>query len=600
VRKVTQISIFIFFSIAISFSQSKVESLAANYDKCILLGDTLCLSQFINTIKEAETDSLEVLDLLGFGSRVESQIGFEQLSKVYDLAMSKAKEIRNDKLISDVLERMASIELYTGNIDKAQSIYFEALSKAIESKDEYSISKSKINLGHVYSKKGEIDTSAYYYREGILDLENQNNKSKIGYPYMFLGILYGVNGQRTKSINNFRKSYNYFVEAKDTSMSATVSVNLANTFLSLEKLDSAEHYLNYAIPQFKDLNDTRSLINAETQLGRLYVYQSQWERSLIAIKSATQKAIEMNLKPQLLYNYRLLSEIYLAQDNHDEALNNIFLALDLSKETGINNEYPQILEHISDIYLDKKNYEQAYKYERKSNHIADSIFSEKKKLKVEELEAKFESEKKEKEIANLNAESIKNRLKRIQLLWMVSIAIISLLSFIGFMMFKQKKNKQLLIKERDLEMGQRRTVELKNKLLTNELELKNKELLSSTFLISKKNAFLESLKQKVENKDDKLQRLINNELESESEWKNFINAFNNAHSNFVKNLYDKHKSLSVTEVRLSCLMKMNLSSKEIASVLNISYEGVKKAKYRLKKKLKVQEGDDLLSYIQNV
>jgi tetratricopeptide (TPR) repeat protein len=599
-KNILLIIYFFLFSVVISTAQTDLEKIISVYDKCIASEDTLCLAHFLEIVENINFDSAGIIQALNFGNRIQNEKGLDASKLVFNLASNLAEDMGSDKLISDALERLATIELYKGNLEKAHLLYMEALTKALSSNDRYTISKSKINLGHVYRKKGEIDTSAYYYRQGILELQNDNNEKKIGYPYMFLGILYGVNGQNDKSIENFRTSYNYFNIVRDTSMSASVAVNLANTFLSMNQLDSAEHYLNLAIPQFEKLEDTRSLLNAETQLGRLYLYQSRWELSLSFIKKATQKAASLDLKPQLIYNNRLLSEIYLEQRNYKEALNSIFIALELCKETGLNEEYPLILDHISKVYLRMEDYEKAYEYQRESNQISDSIFTEQKKLKVEELEVKYEAEKREKEVAKLSAETANSKLRKAQLLWAISIITVSLLSLIGFLIFKQRKNKQLLIKERDLEIGQRKTIELENKILLNEIELKNKELVSNTLLISKKNSFLESLKQKVKSKDSKLQRLINQELESESEWNTFVNVFNNTHGAFVDNLNEVHSSLSTTEIRLSCLMKMNMSSKEIASVLNISYEGVKKAKYRLKKKLQIQEGIDLVSFINQI
>lgn len=582
------------------WSQSNFNSATQEYDLCFEKKDSSCLIEFLGSISEIKFDSSGIIQILDFGNTVQLESGLDKSRLIFNFAIKQAEELDNEKLISDGLTELASIELLRGNLNEAQSIYMEAKRKALISGDRYTITKSKINLGHVFRKKGDIDSSAFYYRQGILNLEEEKNFEKIGYPYMYLGILYGVNGDRAKSVENFKISYDYFNKVIDTTMTATVAVNIANTYMSMNKLDSSEYFLREAIPRFTKLKDTRSLLNAESQLGRLYLYQGKWELANNLIQKATQKAITLDLKPQIVYNYRLLSEAYLAQNNYKEALDAIFNALDICKETGFDQEYPRILKLISKIYFTKGDYRNAYSYEKEGNLMEDSIFSEKKKLKIDELEAKFENEKKEKKIAKLNEETIKAKLKKTQLLWSISIITISLLSFIGLLVFKQRKNKQLLEKERDVEIAQRKTIELENTILVNELELKKKELVSSALLISKKNSFLEMLKQKVETKDSKLQNLIHHELASENEWKNFIDVFNSTHGSFVSNLNKVHDSLSVTEKRLACLIKMNMSSKEIASVLNISYEGVKKAKYRLKKKLRIQEGIDLIGYLNMI
>ena len=119
---------------------------------------------------------------------------------------------------------------------------------------------------------------------------------------------------------------------------------------------------------------------------------------------------------------------------------------------------------------------------------------------------------------------------------------------------------------------------------------------------AKKNEVLESLKQKAEtlkkeesskNGYQQLISTINFDLQDDNNWENFSRYFEEVHKDFNSNVKTKYPQVTPNELRLLALLKMNLSSKEIANILNISQEGIKKARYRLRKKLNIQTEDSL-------
>ncbi|MEM7382317.1 MAG: LuxR C-terminal-related transcriptional regulator, partial [Bacteroidota bacterium] len=88
-------------------------------------------------------------------------------------------------------------------------------------------------------------------------------------------------------------------------------------------------------------------------------------------------------------------------------------------------------------------------------------------------------------------------------------------------------------------------------------------------------------------------RSINFDLQNDNNWKNFSRYFEEVHKDFNSNVKAKYPELTSNELRLLALLKMNLSSKEIANILNISPNGIKKARYRLRKKLDISTEESL-------
>ena len=98
----------------------------------------------------------------------------------------------------------------------------------------------------------------------------------------------------------------------------------------------------------------------------------------------------------------------------------------------------------------------------------------------------------------------------------------------------------------------------------------------------------------------KVIKKINNHLIDKEDWLTFQLHFSNSHAQFFQNLREKHPDLSSNEIKLSAYLKLNLSSKEIASLMNVAITSVEQSRYRLRKKFNLDKDENLVNYIQKV
>ncbi|HDZ06850.1 hypothetical protein LCGC14_0050360 [marine sediment metagenome] len=188
-----------------------------------------------------------------------------------------------------------------------------------------------------------------------------------------------------------------------------------------------------------------------------------------------------------------------------------------------------------------------------------------------------------------------------------------LLSFLIHKIYKNyyKRQQQQLIKDnlrllkRKKLKNQKKIVQIKNEQLQELIESKNRELAISTMSIIKKNEFLNSIKDKLRSSDQNPQiksviKTIDRNINNADDWEFFENAFNNADKDFLKNVKDKHPDLSANDLRLCAYLRLNLSSKEIAPLLNISVRSVEVKRYRLRKKMNLAHEAGLTEYILNL
>ena len=166
----------------------------------------------------------------------------------------------------------------------------------------------------------------------------------------------------------------------------------------------------------------------------------------------------------------------------------------------------------------------------------------------------------------------------------------------------QKSQEQLALKE--LETSQK-FMQLTNEKLKLDIESKNRELAVSTMSLIKKNEFLNSIKTELKEKDNqqdikKVIRIIDKNLNNTDDWKLFEEAFNNADKDFLKLIKEKHPVLTPNDLRLCAYLRLNLSSKEIAPLLNISPRSVEVKRYRLRKKMDLPHESSLTNYILEI
>lgn len=174
--------------------------------------------------------------------------------------------------------------------------------------------------------------------------------------------------------------------------------------------------------------------------------------------------------------------------------------------------------------------------------------------------------------------------------------------------YNEQKTKLLDEQQKELSLinleNEKVLMKMRNDKLRSEIKSKNRELASSTISIAKNNSFLNKLKEelnKIKNSEmNKILKMIDKNLSNEDEWEVMIEAFNNIDRTFLKNIKESHPELTPSDLRLCVYLRLNLSSKEIAPLLNISSRSVEIKRYRLRKKMGLTQNQNLVSYILSV
>lgn len=174
--------------------------------------------------------------------------------------------------------------------------------------------------------------------------------------------------------------------------------------------------------------------------------------------------------------------------------------------------------------------------------------------------------------------------------------------------FKRKAEEERLRRENEI-------AHLKGEQLEHDIKHKSQELSSATMNVMRKNEILIDISNqlsKIQESDDKtsfsgntikqlnkIQSLIKENISHDDDWQKFARNFDVVYENYLKRLVEKFPQLNVNDQRLCAYLKMGLSSKEIAPLLNMSYRSVEMSRYRLRKKMELSREINLVEFLQH-
>ena len=169
-----------------------------------------------------------------------------------------------------------------------------------------------------------------------------------------------------------------------------------------------------------------------------------------------------------------------------------------------------------------------------------------------------------------------------------------------------KEEKIIKINQNKLELKEiekkQALMSIENNKLQDDIEGKNRELAISTMSMIKKNQFLSKIKSdlKLIDSSEKIFsviKMIDRNLNNKDDWKFFEEAFNNADKDFLKKVKQMHPTLTNNDLRLCAYLRLNLSSKDISPLLNISLSSVEIKRYRLRKKMNLSHNEGLTDHL---
>ena len=518
----------------------------------------------------------------------------------YQKALSLAEKNDNRRDICKLYLEMAVIEESLGRRDTAITMTNQGLKLATEIGDTSGVVDAYYYLGYFYNNEGIHEKAIENYLSSLEIAEKIQDGAKIADVSQGIGIIYNKQKDYEKAEPYFNRSYDMFVQLKDTAR----YIGVMNDFGILNKnrgnyLESEKWYLKmYDLSEIEKFAWVKPYVY--NNLGNLYFHMKLYEKGVEYSQKGVDHYMSAGNKRSESSGLTSLAKNQLALGQNKLAIQNLKRSLMLSREVQVMEKEREALLFLSNAYEKENQPQRALEYYKDYKIIYDSIYNSNKIEQIHGLEKKYQSEKKDREIAllekNTELQSVKNNR-----LWIA----LGLTLFFGSLLIWMQIQKGK--KEKQVQQEKQKVVRLENQRLTQELDFKKQELTSKVLQLCRKKEFLQSLNRQIQeigagmssnekNEIDRLSRQINLDIEADDDWEQFLKSFESVHPEFNAKITKQHPDFSKGELRMACLLKMNLSTKDIANLLNITIAGVKKTRNRMRKKMTIDSSVNLNSY----
>lgn len=556
---------------------------------------------------------------------IDEKIARDYASKALDLA-----RLKNERAsIVDAL-------ILLGPLSSDPVVRIEMFSEACDIALSAGYTKGYIHslngLGLSFFYIGKYEKALAYYRKA-LDLANKEGSNEGRFMVLNnLGILYGAFNNEEMALKYFNEALTVDPHGPDSNNLAITYNNLGSVFIRLKDFGRALQYHKKSLDIKYRINDTKGIAVSLNNIGALYMEMGNTEQARVNFIEAYRYALKNDDKQALVFSSVNLGSLYFNTGKYNDAFEVLKEGERVAESINAQIYLKNIYKLLSDLYKQRGNLNLAFDYVSKYAVVKDSIFSAENQRLVNEMHAKYELEKKEQDIAHLEAYG-KSQAKIKGLFIIISVLVLisasTLVSGIRRRNVILRKSVDLQRLEKEKILLEQREQEAENLRLQEEmyaneeinrinrerheadLNHKSRELSAVALNVLSKNDILIQIKDKIHSAKvgdiqgfgslkKELLRLIDDNLDIEDDWENFRIHFEEVHPSFFDNIIKRGSDITNNDLRLCAYIRIGMNTKEIARILNISPNSVDQRRYRLRKKFAFDQDEGLNDFIASL
>ncbi len=454
-----------------------------------------------------------------------------------------------------------------------------------QSKDSVHAYKAFFYAGRVNEEMKNANQAINYYLKAESFAKNSKDYKYLYLINYYLGNLYILQNLFKDGTKTHKETYKYALALNNKTYECLSLNRIGFGYFCLEKNDSALIYMLKAlkiVPQ----NNKNLISDIYFRICRIYCKTSKYEAALHYYNKVMEcKPKEEDLGPY----YSAAGEIYYKIGKYDSA------AYYLKKSTNSNDIFTVASAYtlLADTYEAQKDMSKALDCSKKFSLYRDTIDAQTQSEAIIQTQAIYKHDKLKDENLLLKQNKIeKNKsFYRLSLFTSILILLGGILYFINYKRI-QKQKEQI---RRNLELLQ----EIKIEELKKEKELINKEAELKTEFYKRLNSI--SIPGLINSSDSNKEEQSNNHIKlTEQDWNRIIENTDTVFNNFTKRLKETFPKMNEMDIRLCCLIKVQLSQSEMADILNIEKVSIKRRKLRIRKdKMMINDGRILDEIVLN-
>lgn len=451
-----------FFNKGYEFIEGPSDSLLHYFSKALLI-----INENLETLKAHPDQEAKAL-FTGLKWRVFIEFGIEHFFKsdyalaleYFQTSLDLALELNDPDLLSESYSEIGIVLKNQGKLDDALGYYERSLLYAKMGTDTSWIASCLVNMGNAYKEKGFLIISTEYYLDALKTLEPLGHIRRIAVCYQNMGEVYSLQKDYSKAMEYYQKALNLAAEDGDRMREAACLMNIGYIHSMESDWHTAREYYKRALTYYDASGYTHEMDDCYIMFGDTWLGEGQPAKAMEYYEKAALISVREDDYRKLAEAYCKMGEVSLQMEMNNEAERYCRKSLEMARKTSNLEVEKRSNEVLSEIYMLRGDPGSAMKHYREHSRLNDSIFNAEKYRALAELQVKYETEKKEQQIALFEQEAEVQRLKILQRNRMMLVigAGAVLLLLIAYLLFQRNRARTI-----------QKSAELEQKLLRSQM-----------------------------------------------------------------------------------------------------------------------------------
>jgi tetratricopeptide (TPR) repeat protein len=478
----------------------------------------------------------------------------------------------------------------------------KALDVANKSGDTGLIEYAMFNAGNAYFTQGIFETATAHYYAYLEIQKERDNQVGIALVLSNIGAVRLKMKDYTVARDSFLEALQILETLKKSKADANYSSqipkilnNLGQVYQYLQKYDSSLYYYRKSLSQIEFMAEQdyfqASVLN---NIGSLFLDMNEADSAFANLTKAMDIVTQNNDLLSYAEAHNSFARYYILINQPDVALEHLRASFEIANKIGSIELQFIASERLYDYYFSQNQADSALKYFVLYDRLKDTINSAEtlKELTRLELSSQFSEQQKIRQLEQ-------DRLNTIYM-FTATLLVLVILVFVLLYLMSHNRNKRLNLEKDNLALNTKNTI-LENKNLQNELEVRNKELTTHVMSMIQKNELIGQVVEVLsdnklklaEKNDNTINTVIKdlNKVQEENAWEEFELRYQQVHNAFYEKLQSVAPNLTTNERRLCAFLRLNMTTKDIASITGQSLRSIEVARTRLRKKLQLTNSE---------
>tara|TARA_R110002050_G_scaffold11_2_gene137 strand:- start:723 stop:2579 length:1857 start_codon:yes stop_codon:yes gene_type:complete len=411
-----------------------------------LFGQEKQIDTFLKAIETSKTKEFKVDAIIKLGNYWFER-NYDSATYYYKKANDISNSINYKKGKFDYATNLGNVYLFQGNYKELKKLMEESIIKAKGYNDTHYEAMFTTNLGNAYMYNAEYEKALLYFQKGI-DLFNKNKEYKYERKInIYISICFLNSNNLDKSIDYSKLSLEQSEKAKDSIDICEALEYIGNGYVEKNEFNIAKPFLERQLKLAQDHNLPDKIANSQYLLSRVFQSEKNSPKAIELLESALTYYSETG---NVFYKINVLTQLsiyYKDLKNYQKSLVYIKEAEQLAESNQMKSHLLLVYTNMAFLNNDMHNYKDAYKYLEKHDVLNDSLNSIELKNKLQDLDVKYETSKKELLIKNLTQQNAIKTLQSKRRFWIsvaLGLVVVSLLLF-AYTQFKNFKTKKTLL-----------------------------------------------------------------------------------------------------------------------------------------------------------